>query len=186
MTLTSLHSQQISRNPHPSLGSPFPPTQPQMCGRLLTFTGTASLGRRLCTTINSNWKVPGPTCPAREDELGGPLGPALQGGWTLWTAMGAQGGHTYRAYNARASSPWEQGQGDVEGTAVLSRCCGPTDKGVRCSGPAWAGLTLRESAGPGGRDRSLPQPSSEGSRTFLSGGTGPWVLSVPRPWALSS
>ena len=73
-------------------------------------------------------------------------------GGPLWTTMGAQGGHTYRARNATASPPWEQGQGDVEGTGVLSRSCGPTEKGVCCSGPAWAGLALRESAGPWGRD----------------------------------
>lgn len=82
-----------------------------------------------------DWKVPGPTCPTHEDELGGPLGPALQGGRIPRTAMGAQGGHTHRARSATASSPWEQGQGDVEGAAVLSRCCGPTEKGARCSGP---------------------------------------------------
>lgn len=90
----------------------------------------------------------------------------------LQTAVGAQGGHTYRARNATASSPREQGQGDVEGTTVLSRRCGPTESGVRCSGPARAGLTLRESASPGSGTEVSPSHLLRGLEHSFRAGRG--------------
>lgn len=99
--------------------------------------------------------------------------------------MDVQGGHTYGPRNAMASSPGSWARGTSRAQPSCTGAVAP-QKG-RCMAwdqPGRGSLSETQLALDAGT--GLPQPSSEESRAFLSCGTGPCVLSVPRPRALSS
>ena len=170
MTFTSLHSQQISQNRHPKLGSPSRPTRPQVCGRLLT---------RLCTLQIRTGRSQVPRVP--------PLGMSSVDRWaqrcrvvgSFWTTMGTQGRHTYRPLDAMASSPGSWARG-TSGHSRPAQVQWPHREEGVLLGPARAGLTLGDSAGPGGRTEVSPSHLPRSLEPSFRVGRGPG-LCHPEP-----
>ncbi|XP_010855442.1 PREDICTED: iroquois-class homeodomain protein IRX-4 [Bison bison bison] len=136
-------SAQVTRRQRPALGdSPAEPQgttglcprspEPAVCGRLLTFAGSASHGGPLCIATNSDWTVPGPTRPTRGDELAGPPGPVLQGGWIPLDHDGHSGRTQLQAPRCHGVVSRELSQGDVRAQPSCAGAAAPTEKKVYC------------------------------------------------------